>query len=65
MLVCDTRFALTHLVYNKLAISTGECELLVECATDPAVVVRLRMIHEAAKAIADEINKPLSRSKSA
>jgi hypothetical protein len=62
---CASECALAHVVNNKLGIITATCDLLLERATDPAVVAWLRVIETAAKALADEFNKPLSRTQGA
>ncbi len=38
------------------------CDRLAEHATDAEVAAGLRVIHMAAEALADELNKPMSRS---
>jgi hypothetical protein len=63
--VCDDRCALAHFLNNKMNIILGTCDLLSQHTTDPVVVDRLLAIRVAAKAMIDEINKPLSRSQGA
>ena len=62
---CSDKCGLAHVLRNKLAIIVGTCELLSQHATDPETVVRLRNIKEAAEAMADAIDKPMSRSQGA
>lgn len=50
---------LAHVLNHKLAVIIGACELLSSHTTDPEAVARLRTIHEAARSIIDDINKPL------
>jgi hypothetical protein len=51
--------SLAHTLNGKLAIVIGACELLSHSATDPEAVARLQTIHQAAKSMVDDINKPL------
>ncbi|MFZ1917386.1 MAG: hypothetical protein WAU58_07430 [Terriglobales bacterium] len=60
--ICASECALAHVVNNKLSVVIAMCDRLAEHATDPEVVAGLRVIHMAAEALADEFNKPLSRS---
>lgn len=57
-----SKSALVHVVNNKLNVIIATCDLLFQRATDPEVVARVHVIHTAAQALADEFNKPLSRS---
>jgi hypothetical protein len=62
---CHDKCELAHVLFNKLAIILGTCELLSQQTTNPETAARLRKISEAAKAMADAINKPLSRGQGA
>jgi len=63
--VCDDRCVLAHLLNNKINIILGTCDLLSAYTTDPEIVVRVLAIRAAARAMTDEINKPLGQSKGA
>jgi hypothetical protein len=60
--ICAKECELAHTLNNKISVIMAMCELLSEHLTDPTVTARLRVIHEAAKTMGDEINKPLNRS---
>jgi len=63
---CAETCGLAQVLRNKLAIILGTCEILSQqFATNPETLARLRHISDAAKAMADVINKPLSRSQGA
>lgn len=63
---CSETCGLAHVLRNKLAIILGTCEILSEqLATNPETLARLRHITDAAKAMADVVNKPLGRSQGA
>jgi hypothetical protein len=63
---CSERCKLAHVLCNKLAIIVGTCELLSQqFATNPEALARLQHISDAAKAMADALNKPLSLSQGA
>ncbi|HKN70888.1 MAG TPA: hypothetical protein VJX30_07660 [Terriglobales bacterium] len=58
----EKREELVQRLNNQLAIILGTCDLLSRRAEDdPLALVRLQRIRDAAKEMADEINKPLSR----
>ena len=58
---CRDKCALAHVVNNKLKVILAACDLLSEGTTDdPLALARLQRIRDAAKALADEFNKPLS-----
>ena len=64
--ICAAECALAHVVNNKLNVILATCDLLSGCATDdPLALARLQRIRDAVKALADEFNKPLSRSQGA
>jgi len=60
--ICASECALAHVVNNKLSVIIAMCDRLAEHATDAEVAAGLRVIHMAAEALADELNKPMSRS---
>ena len=60
------REELVQRLNNQLAIILGTCDLLSRrTEDDPLARVRLQRIRDAAKEMADEINKPLSRGEGA
>jgi signal transduction histidine kinase len=60
---CPETCRLAHVLRNKLATIVGTRELLSQqSATNPETLARMQHISDAAKAMADAINKPLSLS---
>ena len=47
---------LTHRLNNMLSVILGQCELLVDCASDPECRRRAQNIRKAAQRMADEIS---------
>ncbi len=63
--ICGDRCTLAIFLNNKINIILWTCDQLSQHTSDPEVVDRLLAIRATVRAMANEINKPLSRSQGA